>query len=256
MTEDFYQFTSSRLDSLSNTERQIFNYVVKNMHKVKKMSIRELATACFVSTTTLFRFVKKLGFSGYAEFTAMIQLTEMSSREITIPNVMHKENYQEEYLKNVIEAVKVISNDKIEKFNRIMDRYPKVYILGCGLSEDVARYIRRILMVLGYDVETPVEDYEIASIVKRIKREDVLLVLSYSGNNKILARYIEQIVTVATPTIISITRADNNIIQNMSDLNFYIFADDVSYDDLDITSRCGMIAVIETLMYKRITEQK
>ena len=137
-----------------------------------------------------------------------------------------------------------------------MDRYPVVYILGLGLSADVAQYLRRILTVLGYHAETPVEEYEINSVLKRIKREDVLMVLSYSGNNQKLARYIEQIVTVATPTIISITRADNNIIQNMSDLNFYMFADDISIDGIDITSRCGMIAVIETLMYKRITERK
>ena len=224
MAEDFYDFTSARISSLSNTEKQIFNYVVRNMHIVKGMSIRDLAAACFVSTTTLF---------------------------IAIPNVISKKDYQEDYLKNVIEAVKVISNDKIELFNRIMDRYPIVYILGIGLSADVAQYLRRILTVLGYHAETPIEDYEIKSILKRIKRDDVLMVLSYSGNNQTLARYIEQIVTVATP----ITRADNNIIQNMSDLNFYVFADDISFDGIDITSRCGMIAVIETLMYKRITDR-
>ena len=255
MAEDFYDFTSARISSLSNTEKQIFNYVVRNMHIVKGMSIRDLAAACFVSTTTLFRFVKKLGFSGYSEFTAMIRLTEMTSKNIAIPNVISKKDYQEDYLKNVIEAVKVISNDKIELFNRIMDRYPIVYILGIGLSADVAQYLRRILTVLGYHAETPIEDYEIKSILKRIKRDDVLMVLSYSGNNQTLARYIEQIVTVATSTIISITRADNNIIQNMSDLNFYVFADDISFDGIDITSRCGMIAVIETLMYKRITDR-
>ena len=86
MAEDFYDFTSAKINSLSNTEKQIFNFVVRNMHLVKNMSIRDLAAACFVSTTTLFRFVKKLGFSGYSEFTAMIRLTERTSKNITIPN--------------------------------------------------------------------------------------------------------------------------------------------------------------------------
>ena len=130
MAEDFYDFTSAKINSLSNTEKQIFNFVVRNMHLVKNMSIRDLAAACFVSTTTLFLFVKKLGFSGYSEFTAMIRLTERTSKNITIPNVISKKDYQEDYLKNVIEAVKVISNDKIDLFNRIMDRYPVVYILS------------------------------------------------------------------------------------------------------------------------------
>ena len=69
---DFYSYTSERLDRLSNTERNVFNFVIKNMHQVKNMSIRELAAECYVSTPTLFRFVKKLGFEGYSEFVAAI----------------------------------------------------------------------------------------------------------------------------------------------------------------------------------------
>ena len=49
---DFYSYTSERLDRLSNTERNVFNFVIKNMHQVKNMSIRELAAECYVSTTT------------------------------------------------------------------------------------------------------------------------------------------------------------------------------------------------------------
>ena len=45
-------------------------------------------------------------------------------------------------------------------------------------------------MVLGYHAETPMEDYEIKSMLKRIKREDVLMVLSYSGNNQTCLRAI------------------------------------------------------------------
>ena len=76
--------------------------------------------------------------------------------------------------------------------------------------------------------------------------------LSYTGNNEVVIRQLEEIFAIATPTIISITRADNNVIQNMSDLNFYMFADEVQYLDQDVTSRCGMIAIFESLMYMRI----
>ena len=64
---------------------------------------------------------------------------------------------------------------------------------------------------------------------------------------------IERIFAIATPTIVSLTRADNNTIQNMSDLNFYVFADEIDCQGADITSRCGMIAIMETLLYKRLS---
>lgn len=252
---DFYKMTSVKVQALTNTERNIFNYVIKNMHIVKRMSIRELASACYVSTATLFRFVKKLGFSGYADFIYTIQETERASRQIAIPSIVQDAGYRDSYLKNVIEAVKVITDEKVEKFNQIMSRYPKIYILADGLSQSVAAYFHRMLKIIGYDVEIPQQQFEIDSVLLRIKREDVLLVLSYTGNNQHVIHWIEEIFTIATPTIISVTRADNNVIQNMSDLNFYVFADEIQYNNQDITSRCGMIAILETLLYPRMAKE-
>lgn len=251
---DFYSYTSKRLDRLSNTERNIFNFVIKNLHQVKDMSIRTLASECFVSTTTLFRFVKKLGFEGYNDFIAAIRETEADSRRITIPEVVLGKEYQTSYLKNITEAVQVITEEKKETFNQIMSRYPKIYILAQGLSRDVGWYFYRMLTTCGYEVEFPEQEFQFKAILRRVKRDDVLLVLSFTGSNETVIRQIEEIFAIATPTIISITRADNNVIQNMSDVNFYMFADEVQYLDASLTSRCGMIAIFESLMYMRIAK--
>ena len=250
---DFYEQTSLNVPKLSTTEHNIFNYVIKNMHLVKDMSIRELAAACFVSTTTLFRFVKKLGYDGYSDFIEAVRETEVESRKIHLPSIVRDDNYRDSYLKNVVEAVKVITDEKIEAFHSIMGRYPHIFILAEGLSREVARYFHRLLTTMGYSVEVPVEEYEFASLLRRVKRDDVLLIMSYSGENPAIIHRIERIFAIATPTIISFTRANSNTIQNMSDLNFYVFADEIDYEGQDVTSRCGMIAIMETLMYKRLT---
>jgi len=251
---DFYSQTSSNASKLSPTERNILNYVVKNMHLVKNMSIRELAKETYVSSTTLFRFVKKLGYEGFGEFVEAVRETEKESRRIHIPNIVQDDNYRDSYLKNVVEAVKVITDEKIETFHKIMGRCPHIYILAEGLSSEVAKYFSRLLITVGYNVEVPAEEYEFASLLRRVKRDDVLLILSYTGNNRSIIDKVERIFAISTPAIISFTRADNNIIQNMSDLNFYVFADEINYEGVDVTSRCGMIAIMETLMYKRITK--
>lgn len=253
---DFYKDTSSRAAHLSEMERELFNYTTRNLHLVRDMSIRSFASACFVSTSTVLRYVRKLGYAGWLEFQQAVKETEAESRKLVIPNIVQKENYADSYLKNIIEAVKVITDEKMEHFDQIMNRYPKIYILGSGLSEEVGHYFYRVLKMIGYNVEFPTADYEIGSVIRRIKREDVLMVLSYSGDNEKIIHNIERIFCVATPTIISITRADNNVIQNMSDLNFYVFADELNYDNMDVTSRCGMIAILEVLLYKRMAKAK
>ena len=249
---NFYEKTSSAMVKLSPNEKSIMTYVIKNLQAVKNMSIRELANICFVSTTTIFRFVQKLGYEGYSEFIDAIIETEAETRKIHIPSIIEKENYSESYLKNIIEAVKVITNEKYDKFQSIMSRNPDIYIIAEGLSREVGQYFLRLLTTLGFNVSFPKESYEKNNVLKKIKRDDVVLVLSYTGDNEQVVHELEKIFAIATPTIMSFTRADNNAIQNMSDLNFYVFADEIDYEGVNITSRIGMIAIMETLLYKRM----
>lgn len=251
---NFYEQSSNAMLKLSQNEQIIMTYVIKNMHAVKNMSIRDLASTCFVSTTTIFRFVKKLGYDGYSDFIDAITEAEADTRKIHIPSIVEKDNYRDSYLKNIMEAVKVITDEKIEKFQTIMGKNPDIYIIAEGLSREVGHYFTRLLTTIGYDVTFPLESYEKEMVLRRIKKDDVLLVLSYTGDNISVIHEIEKIFAVATPTIISFTRADNNAIQNMSDLNFYVFADEIEYEGADVTSRIGMIAIMETLLYKRITK--
>jgi len=252
---DFYEQTSNAMVKLSPNEQGIMTYVIKNLHIVKNMSIRDLASATYVSTTTILRYVRKLGYEGYSEFIDAITKTEAESRKIHIPSIVQDDNYRDSYLKNVVEAVKVITDEKFEKFQTIMSKNPDIYILAEGLSREVGYYFKRLLTTIGYNAFFPTESYEKTATLKRIKRNDVLMVLSYTGDNQSVVHEIERVFAIATPTIISFTRADNNAIQNMSDLNFYVFADEIDFEGVNVTSRIGMIAILEILLYKQLTKK-
>ena len=252
---NFYERTSDIMIRLSPNEQGILTYVVKNMPKVKNMSIRQLADACYVSTTTILRFVRKLDYEGYSDFINAIIETEAETRMIHIPSIVQDDKYRDSYLKNIIEAVKVITDEKVEKFQTIMSRNPDIYVIAEGMSREVGRYFVRLLSTVGYNVHFPIEEFEKNSTIKKIKKDDVVLVLSYTGDNVSVVHQLEEIFAIATPTIISFTRADNNAVQNMSDLNFYVFADQIEYEGSDVTSRIGMIAIMEILLYKRLSKK-
>ena len=101
---DFYEVASEKARELSKTEQELLQYTLKNLHLMKKMSIREFAGKCFVSTATVFRFVRKLGFEGYSEFQEIIAQTEKESRDNRIPKAVTRVDYKDSYLKNIIEA--------------------------------------------------------------------------------------------------------------------------------------------------------
>ncbi|SAZ18114.1 RpiR family phosphosugar-binding transcriptional regulator (fragment) [Citrobacter amalonaticus] len=67
-------FSHAAIASLNNIEMLVYNYVIKNRDKVMYMTIRELAEAAGVSTTTVLRFCRKFNCEGYSEFRVRFKL--------------------------------------------------------------------------------------------------------------------------------------------------------------------------------------
>jgi len=67
-------FTHKAISALNELELTVYNYIVKNGDKVMYMTIRELADASGVSTTTVLRFCKKMDCDGYSEFRIRFKL--------------------------------------------------------------------------------------------------------------------------------------------------------------------------------------
>lgn len=55
------------IQSLNELEMLVYNYITTHKQEVKYMTVRELADAVHVSTSTVIRFCKKNGCDGYSE---------------------------------------------------------------------------------------------------------------------------------------------------------------------------------------------
>lgn len=53
-------FTYKQIANLNDTETNIYQYIIKNLDEVLKMSVRDLANQTYVSTATIMRFCKKV----------------------------------------------------------------------------------------------------------------------------------------------------------------------------------------------------
>lgn len=251
---DFFEWTNDHITELNDNERKIFEYVVRNIHTVKDMQIRALAAACYVSTTTIVRMTKKLGFSGYRAFTDSIRATCQTLSRTEFPEVLWKREYSEEYLKNIIESVRVVSQEKIQRFRAALDRRPTLCFYGVGLDREPARYAYRLFTSLGYDTCCPTEDYEVTAALGRLRDGDVLFLFSLSGEEREVLQLVERARMTCAPAVATVTQSANNMLQSMSDIDFYVFTDQVRFQGMDLSSRISMIAIAELLVYSVLTE--
>jgi DNA-binding MurR/RpiR family transcriptional regulator len=66
-------FAYSQVEKLNEAEMCVYNYVVKNLKHILNLSVRELADEVHVSTATVMRFCKKMGYSGFSELKYKIK---------------------------------------------------------------------------------------------------------------------------------------------------------------------------------------
>lgn len=100
------------------------------MQKIQGKSIREVSSLAYVSTATFLRFVQKIGFSGYSKFTTVIKFTLINQQQNAkekLPFTVKQNDYREEYLKNIIEAVRVIKPAKLARVTAKLAEHPEVF---------------------------------------------------------------------------------------------------------------------------------
>jgi len=256
LSKDFFEATAENLRGLNRTERDLFDYVVKNMGEVKHMSIQKFAAGKFLSTTTIFRFTKKLGFSGYSDFINSLLVTSHIHEDTASTLAVTGPGYSEDYLKNAIEAVRVMSKPRIEKVIDLLSLDPNIYILTDDNTHAIGQYCERLFIGLGFHAYFPETAYQMHNLVNRIRGGDMILALSYSGDDAVMIDFIERVLLRERPHLLSITRADNNTLESLSDTNFYVFADELQIGGMCLRSSVTMLMIVELLVYEFISRKE
>ena len=78
--------------NLTEAEKDIIQFLIEKKLAGKTLSIRAAANDLFVSTATIIRLCKKLGFSGYSEFIYNLNLkvTKMLDQEVEYVDSIHQ----------------------------------------------------------------------------------------------------------------------------------------------------------------------
>lgn len=75
--EDIFAATVRRYDTFTRMEQNIADYVLEHGKDVLEMSISTLARECKVVESTIFRFCRTLGVSGYRDFRTALAVSRV-----------------------------------------------------------------------------------------------------------------------------------------------------------------------------------
>lgn len=151
------------MSSMTRAERQLASHMLGNFPLSVLGSVAEIAQAADVSSPTVVRFVRKLGFSGYPEFRT--QLHEEMGERLASPIAKHEkwanvapcDHSLNRFAASVVDNLnQTLSQQDLYTFNTVAtilaDRSRPVHMIGGRLTRTVADYFATALNVMRSDV--------------------------------------------------------------------------------------------------------
>ncbi|EPD6700068.1 MurR/RpiR family transcriptional regulator [Cronobacter dublinensis] len=232
-------FTHSAVASLNNLEMMVYNFVVKNRDKVMYMTIRELADAAGVSTTTVLRFCRKLNCEGYSEFRVRFKLY-LEQNEPQQANFGASE---------IISFFRSVNNDEfdalLEEAVDIILESERIIFVGAGTSGALAKYGARFFSNVGKFSNHIDDPY--FPVTNDMAKNALAIVLSVSGETEEILRFASQF-SLHRCKVLSVTGHENSSLAKLADFNLSWHVPQTRIAGVyDITTQIPVIYILETL---------
>jgi len=248
----------------SASNRAIADYLLRNQVRVTALGIEELAEACAVSTATISRFARDLGFRNYAAMRGAVAETLQSLLQpveklrSTIARRTAKASPALEslgYAEAALTATRgALAGTQIDRVGTVLTKARTVYVLGFGLSSFLAGALAMHLQPFCrhvVDVAASGGTEVAAGHLATIGAKDVLVVIS-------LPRYTLDVVPLtrfardAGAAIVSITDSPAS---PLAELGHHVLYAHSAHPVLPSSSSAAL-AVIEALAVSLMTSNK
>lgn len=208
------ELVNKNYHSLNENDLYIWQYISAHRKECEKLSIDDLASRCHVSRTTIMRFAQRLGLKGYTELKVYLRIdNQLYKNKQTGLELVYKTylNYMNEIKeKNLNHVIELISQSR------------NAYVYGTGsIQNNVAAELKRSFLEVGklfFTIQSMNETY---AFVNMIDSFDVMIMISYSGENTQIIDFTKKLKAKSVP-IIAITATKDNTLSHIANESLYV----------------------------------
>lgn len=194
MPQDLFVTIKSHYNTFTRAEKHIADYVLSSAKNVLYMSITELANACDVGDTSVFRFCRHLGKSGYQDFKvdlaqAVSEAHSMPALANCIVNTTDSADVMiQKVLNNNIAVLKetyqLIDPNTLSTTTRWLSEAEHICFFGVGASSASALEANNRFLRVCSKTECTLDARMQMMRASLMHKNDVAILFSYSGATK------------------------------------------------------------------------
>ncbi|MBC1472763.1 MurR/RpiR family transcriptional regulator [Listeria seeligeri] len=246
------------LANLTNSEKELADYILANPRKTLQFKPKELATAAFISTATIYRLINKLGLNGIGELKIEIASSLRESaeeKEINYDYPILESDTPYQIMTNLNQIYKgtideTLSNADPEELVRIGEKLINAKIIdvyAASANLFFAQNFRFQMQEIGILVNVPEEDYIQRLSAANSDKNHVALVISYGGRSETLQKAVKILSENNTP-IILITSMQENALAEFATHKIYMASAENHYNKVSsFSTRQSLLSILDTI---------
>lgn len=248
--DGFIERLRKRGCKLSKLERDVLEYIMANPADISVLSINELSAKLFISTATISRTAKKVGYEGYQELKYNIeQLNRESKKEILNYSSINTliEKFGEQQKKEIDDATASLLGNNLDEIIKQVEIVESIEVMAVGASYPLAVELSQKLRGLGKNATARL-DWDELRLTSKIMPMDALgILISQSGETLHILEYADNLVARNVPFIAIVGSYDSPLekiapytLRTNSILNYK--------DEVDMSTRIGLSILINSLL--------
>lgn len=247
----FFKKLQKYRDQLSRLEQQVLDYIIDYPKEFSQSRIDEVAQKLYVSTATVSRTSKALGYSGFQElkYTLIHQLEEGQ-----YPTYEPSQNFDQlanRVQNEITETLQLIQPKNLELGAQLLADSQRVEFFGVGSSYSCCFEAARKLTFAGRIANAREDWDELRIVAKHLTSNDLAILVSYSGETSLPLEYVAILKEKQVP-IIAVVGSKNNQLEEFASLVFPVKVANGYYGDIDMSSRIPMHLILELLILRYI----
>lgn len=257
MTQSLITRINSYYDNLSKSDQAISNYLIENMDSAARLSIQEFAKNTKVSTATISRFAKKIGFDSFQDLKLAIHSTEKFKSDNFFSELSPEDSYKDILAKNFTSNIsslnatlQLIESDTLDKVMNILLSTKTCGFFGLGGSNAVALIAYHKFLRMPLQTVYQQDFHYQQMLASKLTEKDCAFVISHTGKNKDTLKIVDILKNNHVP-VIAITSFANSALVKKSDLALISISEEISFRPEAVASTVSQISLLDAifLMY-------
>lgn len=257
MQGDFLTKIKAGYNQFTKAEKKVADYILLNSRDVLFMSITDLADACKVGDTSVFRFCKTMNLKGYQEFKMLLSLSLDDGKpglgkldgDISLEDSF-RELSQKVLNTNVNALQETYSLLNEENFHKVLENLHKasrICFFGVGASMLTAMKAANKFLRIEPKVYCVQDSHMQAMVASTMCAEETAVIFSYSGATKDTIHVAELAKNVGA-TVICVTRFVKSPLTSFSDVTLLCGANEGPLQGGSTSAEISQLFLID-LMY-------